>query len=209
VSLARSADWDTVKALDVFRREDLLKFVAETIRAWKSTIRPLKDVEPKLDGSEARKAKMAFIPLGTKQQPTLADHKAETWVAAVIASLANRSVRSIQFACNEAMHRTFAFPSDLEAFLREKADEHLNREVAYIARLRAVMDLVEQRDRPQLQLTQERDAPMTADEIRKLVRNPSGINATLIRMGLSCGSIDATLLAQVRTEEGLPDEVQE
>lgn len=205
MSLVKAADWDVAKQVHEFPRE-LLKFVPETIAAWKSAIRPLKLVEARLDGSETRKAKMAFIPLGTKQQPGLADHKAETWVNAVIASLSDKPVRCIQAACTMAMHRTFAFPTDLEQFLRDKAEECLNEEVRYIARLRALMDAISGR---QLELAaRPAECPMSKEEIRELVRNPSDLNTTLIRMGIGCGSIDATLLAQVREEEGLTDEAQ-
>lgn len=176
----------------------------ETIDAWKRQLRPLKLVEPALGGSEARKVKMAFIPLGVKLQPNMDDSKAETWTRTMVAAFANFPVRCLLVAMNEALHKSFTYPSDLEEFVRERAEASLRYERRLVQRLEDLLKMLRGTQRP-LQIEQRED-PMTKEEIRKLVLSDTPLKATLIRLGLSCGSIDATLLAQVRLEEGIADE---
>lgn len=184
----------------------MVRFVPETVRKWKETLRPLKAVEPKLDGMESGKVRRAFLPLGAKLQPGMDEGKAQVWTNAMVASLSNLPSRCIVTAMQDALHKTFRFPTDLEDYVRVRAEQNLDFEVLCVGRLRRFMESLTGTQQP-LQLEQRND-PMTKDEIRELVTQPHAFTATLIRLGLGNGSIDATLLAQVRREEGLDDDAE-
>jgi hypothetical protein len=201
VSLARGPEWDP----DRFPR-DLVRDIPDALRAWKDQLIALKVAEPKLDGSESRKAKMAFLPLGAKLQPGMADDKAEVWTKAMVASLSNLPVRCILTAMRDALHKTFRFPTDLEEYLRSRAEANLEFEVACITRLRRFYEHLTGVQQP-LQLEQRND-PMTREEIRQLVTTPTPFSKTLLRLGLASKAINPILLAEVRAEEGLDDNGQ-
>lgn len=181
---------------------DQAKLILPTIDAWKQQLRPLRMVEPKLNGSETRKVKRAFLPNAAKMRPDMDEAKAEVWCGAVAAALSDLPVRCILHAMDQAMHNVFEFPTQLEAFIREQGQARMDFElscIAFLRRLHASMFVT------QMELPVDRHAhPLNKEEIRQILTGFAG--EMLVRLGVKCGSIDPDLLSQVKAEEGITDE---
>lgn len=175
------------------------RFIQPTIDAWVHSLRPLKAVEPALNGSEAGKVKRAFIPNAAKLRPDMDDGKADVWASTVVAALSDLPVRCIVKACDRVIHRVYEFPSQLEADIRKEAEEERGRQNDYIRFLRQLHDYIHGTTK---QLPDMRPAdPLTEDEVRALVRG--GImSKSLLRMGVSIGSIRQDMLDRILAEEG-------
>jgi hypothetical protein len=194
VSLAKSTAIisDARKRLEPGQAE----LIAPAIKAWTQALRPLRMVEPTLNGSEARKVKRAFLPNAAKMRPDMSEDKAEVWCGAICAALSDLPVRCLLPAMDSAMHRVFEFPTQLEAFIRERAQSQLTHErgcIDFLKQLHASLYGQQQA----LELHHD-EAPLSDDEVRKLLNSPMG--EPLINMGIRLGSIDAATVERLKAE---------
>lgn len=163
-------------------------------------------IEARLDGSETRKVKRAFIPNAAKMRPDMSDDKAEVWASSFVAALSDIPVNPLTKALGDAIHRVFAFPTELEAFVRQRAEEEWKLQLSCIEQLKKLDAFVHGYQR-NLSLPSPDDTPLSEDELRDIVRtkDPS-LRATLLSMGSKW--IDPELLAAVKREEGIVDDDQ-
>jgi hypothetical protein len=186
-------------------KNDDFKRLADCIREWKRALRPLHQVEPRLDGSEARKVKKAFLPNAAKMRPDMDAAKAEVWCGSICAAVSDFPVSVLAKAMNDAIHKVFEFPTQLEAFIRERAQLYLERDFASIQLLeRLHANLYGSQETLRLEA---KAPPLDREEIRAMLKGP--LSRSLIGIGVSVGSIDPELLAQVKAEEGMTDDGDE
>lgn len=177
------------------------------IEQWERQLRPLRELEPEFRGDRSKSVKAAFVPLGLKMRPDMAEDKAQAWTNTMPRAFADLPARCTVQAMEAAMTHVWKYAEELERFVRERATSIRDAEEIYIVRLKRLKRILE----GDLFLLPDRkatgqDGPMTADEIRELVRNPGPITDSAIRLGVACGAIDATLLDQDKAEEGRSDE---
>lgn len=204
-SLARRTN-DVGEAREQIKgREKLLQ---PTIDAWMRTLRPLKMCEPQLNGYITRQVKMAFLPLGAKMRPDMADSKAETWASSFVAALSDLPAKCVIKALQRAMHEVFDYPAQLEAYVRKYAADDKDHEWRCIEFLRTLHRAIYGHQQT-MQLT-ARAEPMTKAETRDVIRDISDptLRKLLEGMGVGCGALDKDILDEVKREEGIVDDDQ-
>jgi hypothetical protein len=168
--------------------------LSRTVAEYRSSLRPLAELEPQLNGDGARSIANEFAPIGAKMRPDMSQEQAGFWASALIKAWADLPPSCLKPALQEAVRIPFDFPTHLEARVRQLAEQRLHDHHTAILRLQAMLDAIQRAASPQPALEGQSAEPMSLDEIR---RTPAHLRA----MGIRLGMIDPQLLAQVEAEE--------
>lgn len=152
------------------------------------SMKPLKQVEPKFDGTESERIIDSLRMLGMKVRPEMSSDQARSWCLALIAALSDLPSDLVRKAAAQAIHVVFAFPNEVEAKVREIAEGLVKDRMIAIRRLDLMMAEFARAMAPQTNLIADHRAdPLTQDELASLQQ--SAIGADIIRLGLKLGHI--------------------
>lgn len=161
--------------------------IAETEASLKSALVPLRHHEPKLDGSESKRLVNHLRVIGMKVRPEMSEAQAGDWCRALLTAFSDLPSNVAAKAAADAIHTPFRFPNEVEARIRELADERLERIRLALRRLEAMQAIVTRATNNQPRLAPPPDVPLTDAEVHAMQRGPLG--GVLIRMGLAAGHI--------------------
>lgn len=192
---ARRPDWTLEKALALLPAGGAVH-LREAADRYEAQMRPLKAVDPKLDGAITREVADAFAPIGAKMRPDMSIEQAGFWTSAIVLSLSDLPPFVARSALQEAVHVPYDFPTDMEKGVRAIAQRKLEEHRTAIRRLRAMLEAIHRAANPVAQITDEQhtDEPMSLDEIRK---TPVWVR----KLGVGTGAIRPEDLETVEREE--------
>jgi hypothetical protein len=97
-------------------------------------------LEPKLDGSLAAPVKAHLNTIIAAINPSLSGEQTTAWVNATLIKLADLSPTVLKKATARALHCAFGFAGEVEAKVRELAEEHLAAGRMAVARLKEAQE---------------------------------------------------------------------
>ena len=186
--LALSAtEWDSV---EMARRFTSTKVVRDTRDELERSKTPLVTYEPRLDGSLSATVRAHLNTIGAAMRPDLSGDQAASWVNAMLIKLSDLPPNVAAKATERALHVAFEFPSQVEAKVRELAQEHIDRIDQAIRRMAALIAAIHEalNPRPRLTTTVDDDKPMDDAEVHELQRK-GGMCKAILNLGLSRGFI--------------------
>jgi hypothetical protein len=190
LALTHVGDWDSPY---LARKHGL----AETRRTREALeverAQKLSQMEPKLDGSLTAIVKSHLSTIGCAVRPDFTPQQATDWINALTIKLADLPPSVAAKATGRALHIPFQFPSDVEAKVRELADEHMDRLATAIARLKAVEKAITDAinpDRPkQIESPVKPGEKVLSDrEVHELQRG-GDMTKMVLRLGMTLGYI--------------------
>jgi hypothetical protein len=167
-----------------------------TVHATKSELErsrtPLAQMEPKLDGSLSRTLRDCLCTIGAKIRPDLSADQANQWVGALLVALSDLPHHVAAKAAQRALHVPFQFPSEVEAKVRDLAQEHLDRIEAAIRRCDAVTAAIHEALHPKHKALPEPPPPpgerTISDELVHSLQSHA-MGREVVRMGLAKGYV--------------------
>jgi hypothetical protein len=186
---ASAYDWDPHKAIAALPTGSG-HAVRDARDRYAQALRPLEATEPDLKGSLARTVRDAFAPIGAKMRPDMSLEQAGVWTAAMVVAFSDLPNWIVVEAMKEAVHKTFEFPSDMEAEVRRIAEAKFLKHRIALARLEQCLEAMRGALNPAPRLEDRTEEPMVLDEARKLVfDSPADVRRTVLEMGRGCGAI--------------------
>jgi hypothetical protein len=155
---------------------------------------PLLTYEPKLDGALTKRLHDHLNTIGAKIRPDLSSEQAQSWVSALIIALSDLPPHVATKATQRALHIPFQYPSEVEAKIRELADEHLARIAMAIRRMDAIKAAIAEALNPTHKAVEdkrpaeEREKALPDSEVHKLQRQ-GGMGLQVVKMGLTLGYV--------------------
>lgn len=155
---------------------------------------PLSSYEPNLDGSLSSVPRKHLNTIGCAMRPDLSPDQAQAWVDAEMIKLSDLAPHVVAKATERALHVAFEFPSQVEAKVRELAQEHMDRINGAIGRARAVERAIHEALNPRPALPEPeplRPGEKVVDDalVHKLQRDPTGMGQAVVSLGRSKGWI--------------------
>ena len=147
---------------------------------------PLKHLEPKLDGTNAKVVRDGLRACGVKVRPDFSESQAAPWLNATLRALSDLPVGCLKVAVIDAIHTPFAFPNEVEAKVRELAEKERKHHQQALYRLDAMQAQLHRAANPQPQLVDDTPRPITDSEVHEWQRK--GLTS-VIRLGLANGHI--------------------
>lgn len=177
------------------------------------SLAPLVQFEPKLNGSLTATLRAHLNTIGAKIRPDLSVEQSQSWVNALLIALSDLPPHVAAKATQRALHIPFQFPSEVEAKIRELADEHLARIATAIRRMDAVLAAINEALNPKPTLAdqrppEERDKALSDREVHKLQRG-GGPGPSIVRLGLTLGYIKPEQLIPDHSHSPTPEHKQE
>lgn len=155
---------------------------------------PLATIEPKLDGSQSRTLRDCLCTIGAKIRPDLSGDQASAWVGALMVAFSDLPPHVATKAAQRALHVPFEFPSQVEAKVRELAQEHMERIDIAIRRCDQLAREIADCLNPKPRLT--RDPPpkpgektIPDDLTHTLQRDPTGMGRSILKLGMKLGYV--------------------
>jgi hypothetical protein len=193
-----ASDWDSAY-MATKHKSAVVRATREELE--RSTTISLLHFEPKLDGSLSAKVKAHLNTIGAVMRPDLSTEQAQSWVNAMVIKLSDLPPLVAAKATERALHVPFQYPSEVEAKLREFADEHVERIRMAVHRLKVTEQAIYEAMNPKPRIadnwTRKTGEPMTTQEVHELQQTQFGPG--LISLGLKLGYITSDQL--IPTEE--------
>lgn len=198
--LALSDEWSI--AAGMATGEDAL----EAATLYAESLTPICDVDPRLTGPAARKARDWLKPIGMKISPTMSLEQCSDWLNAEMLALSDFPARVIMQAARNAIRIPMQFLNQVDGHVRAEAEKIMVRHRRALFRLERLCEAIAKAGEPALQAPEGYEGgnvpPMSIEELKASIGSPVG--AAIIRMGLSAGYIDPAdyeaALAQIANE---------
>jgi hypothetical protein len=188
-------DFNVTKALERYGGGCL----TSTIEEMRRSLRPLKEIEPTLNGSQSGAIANNLRLIGMKVMPTMSTAQCETWLRAILAALSDLPPHIAAKAAGEAIHKPFGYIADAEKHIRELAEQFLETHRRAIQRLRRMLDEITRANNPQPLIEDRAAAPLTDEEVHQIQRGPMA--KEFIRIGLKIGSIQPSQLLPMEEDD--------
>lgn len=176
--------FDVNDALSQFGGEQL----QSTRMALFERLTPLKQVEPKLDGSLAGQVRDYLKVIGGKVRPEFSTDQCMVWLNAVLMALSDLPAFCLRAAALDAIHVPFTFPNEVEAKVRQLAEAERERYQRAMRRIDAMQREIQRAATMDTLQIEADPAPLSDDEIHKLQRSGE-MGKSLLRVGLAKGFI--------------------
>ncbi len=184
------------------RVRELAPSIAEieaTIAAAQAAITPIADLPDAERAAAIASVRDALKPLGAKVIPTASEDQGRAWLVAVAAGFDDLPARYVVKAARFALRHIFRFPNEVEAAVREAAEESVNDQRRAISLLHGMKVDLERAANPPQPLVEHQPKPgkpWTVERVRAIPRY-------IIDLGVSAGFIDQAIVDEA-FPNGLP-----